>query len=65
MNIKPEEEFDQPDVNMDPYYIEDTLPINPIDYYDNEDGFWDEFIKKKREKYSKIKIYPNRCFFMH
>jgi len=25
--------------------IEDKLPVNPIDFYDNDDGFWDEFIE--------------------
>jgi hypothetical protein len=33
---------------MNPYKIEDPWPMNPIDYYDNDDGFWDAYIIKKR-----------------
>lgn len=37
----------------------------PIDFYDNEDGFWDEYIAEKRKKNFKgmeINFFP---FFKH
>jgi hypothetical protein len=50
---------------MDPYKIEDPWPMNPIDYYDNDDGFWDDYIKRKREKYAKVPLYAARTLFIH
>lgn len=32
----------------DPYAVkEDYGPILPLHYYDNDDGFWDEYIQMK------------------
>lgn len=47
----------QTDFQIKPYptldYIEeDPGPVIPIDFYDNEDGFWDDYIKYKRDKMS-------------
>ena len=50
---------------MDPNFIADKLPMNPIDYYDNDDGFWDEYIIKKWEKYSKVPLNHNRRYYIH
>mgnify|MGYP000681102168 CR=1 FL=1 len=50
-NLTPKDEIEVPDYIDDINYIEDILPCNPIDYYDNEDGFWDEWIEKKLESY--------------
>jgi hypothetical protein len=46
-SLRDEDEFEVPEQNMDPYFIEDKLPLSPLNYYDNDDGFWDDFIKKK------------------
>lgn len=45
--------------------IFDQLPVNPIDFYDNEDGFWDEFLEKKKKKFNKVPIYAKRVFLKH
>jgi hypothetical protein len=34
---------------------EDHNPL-PMDFYDNEDGFWDEFLEKKHKKYEAYSI---------
>ena len=59
------DEFETPEQDTNPLKIEDPTPMNPIDFYDNQDGFWDEFIIRKREKLSKVKIHPFRGSFIH
>ena len=43
-NITPRHELPRPHYINDINYVEDILPCNPIDFYDNDDGFWDEWI---------------------
>jgi len=43
----------------------DPLPNIPIDYYDNDDGFWDEYIAKKRQKWAEHDMIVFREFFKH
>lgn len=64
-NYSPEDEFDAPERITDYEKIDDPTPVNPLDYYDNEDGFWDDFIKKKRKKLSETPIYAERKHFKH
>lgn len=43
-SLSDNDKLDLPEYDMDPYKIDDPWPMNPIDFYDNDDGFWDEFI---------------------
>ena len=47
MNLQPEDELMENGKQVDLEEIEDKLPVNPIDFYDNDDGFWDDYIKEK------------------
>lgn len=53
----------------DPYDIKDPgYQAYPINYYDNDDGFWDEYLKQKHKKYEKYaweKMIVGRPFFKH
>ena len=44
---------------------EDPNPILPINYYDNDDGFWDDYIKMKQRKLEEHNLITNRKFFKH
>ena len=37
----------------------------PINYYDNEDGFWDKYIKEKQERQQSQGFITNRRYFKH
>ena len=39
----------------------------PVDFYDNDDGFWDEYIDEKLQKYQRIRPLSNRpkTHFIH
>ena len=37
----------------------------PINFYDNEDGFWDEFIQNKLNRSYDAGILVNRKYFHH
>lgn len=65
MNLQPEDELMENGKQVDLEEIEDKLPVNPIDFYDNDDGFWDEFIEQKKEKFNKLKINTLRPFIKH
>ncbi len=52
---------------MEGRFEEGYQPI-PMDYYDNDDGYWDEFIAKKQEKieeYISEEMIIGRPFFKH
>ena len=53
---KIKEEIPRPKVNYDPNFVEDTMPVTPLDYYDNDDGYWDDYIQEKLEVQGTIKI---------
>ena len=53
--VKPEDEF-VVKRKIQLTDIEDETPCNPIDYYDNDDGFWNEWIKKKNAKLPKVPL---------
>lgn len=55
--IKPYAEID--------HVEEDPNPILPIDFYDNEDGFWDEYIQYKQKKLGQGDMIVNRRFMKH
>lgn len=37
----------------------------PLNYYDNEDGFWDDYIEMKQQRYSNQHMITRRPFFRH
>lgn len=37
----------------------------PLVYYDNEDGFWDEYIEMKNQRYAAQHMITRRPFFQH
>lgn len=41
---------------------EDDLPV---DYYQNEDGFWDDYIRKKEQTYLNNKPLAGRKVYYH
>lgn len=51
------------------FYTVDTIldksPATPLEYYDNDDGFWDDYIKEKNRKRGNVEYIKNRQFFMH
>ena len=62
-NIKSIDGTAMPELNTDIYNKVDKNETNPIDFYDNDDGFWDEFIDKKKEKLNDYPIYDSPAFF--
>ena len=36
-----------------------------LEYYDNDDGFWDDYIAAKEESYNELPMIVNRPFFKH
>lgn len=59
--------MDAPDETADDYYVppipDFRKPLNPnhifklpIDYYDNDDGFWDDYIQEKKERFNPREI---------
>lgn len=37
----------------------------PVNFYDNDDGFWDEYIEKKNQRYDDIPFLTRRWFLKH
>jgi hypothetical protein len=37
----------------------------PVDYYDNDDGFWDDYIQEKQQKMQEAGFITQRKFFKH
>ena len=37
----------------------------PINYYDNDDGFWDEYIAAKRQRQAEAGFITHRFFLEH
>ena len=40
-------------------------PLIPLNYYDNDDGFWDKYIQMKQEKWGANPMIVNRMFLKH
>ena len=45
--------------------IEAPGPALPLQYYDNDDGFWDEYIAMKHKKLEDNPMIVKRPFFKH
>ena len=67
--MEPELEKVLTDFEIKPYpdimSREDPGPPIPIDFYDNDDGFWDKYIQRKKERMSEHPLIVNRLFFKH
>ena len=37
----------------------------PLHYYDNDDGFWDDYIKQKQSRWERAGMITNRKHFIH
>ncbi len=57
------EEPDVPYLETDIHKVNDPNTPNPIDYYDNQDGFWDDYLKQKRKNLDSYPIYDIPSFF--
>jgi hypothetical protein len=44
---------------------EDPFPILPLDYYQNEDGFWNNYISWKEARYDELPMMMTRRSFKH
>lgn len=40
-------------------------PLLPLHYYDNDDGFWSEYIQMKHNKWGSNQMIVNRQFLKH
>ena len=62
-NIK--EDFKGPPRIYDPMHIEDTDEMHPLEYYDNDDGYWDGYIQEKERLRGLVPIPRSRPFYKH
>ena len=72
--VEAEVETCMTDFHRKPYGGVDEYPVSieernehlvPIDYYDNDDGFWDDYIKEKQHRSEKAGFLTHRRFFKH
>ena len=59
------EDFIPPKRIYDPDYAECTAPTTPLEYYDNDDGYWDDYIKHKEEMRAKVPLPRSRPNYKH
>lgn len=69
------EEWPAPERHLDPFKPRDPQPNLPvrdkliitfqIDYFDNDDGFWTEYIQKKEAEYNDLPLVAPRRYFKH
>lgn len=68
--VEPEMEKVMTDFYTKPY-SDPLKPLNeaeqviPLNYYDNDDGFWDEYIQEKYSKWGDNLMITNRLFIRH
>ncbi len=55
----PVKEYPDPKEEMNPPLL------TPINFYDNEDGFWDDYIKHKQDRWAANPLIVNRPFIKH
>lgn len=68
--VEPELEKVLTDFYVKPYagphhVFEDPHPILPLNFYDNEDGFWDDYIQHKKNRMADNEMIINRKFMKH
>lgn len=59
------EDWPVPERHLDPLKPRDPQPSLPIDYFDNDDGFWTDYIKNKEAKYNDLPLVAPRRYFKH
>lgn len=37
----------------------------PLNYYDNDDGYWDDYISRKMKRHQDAGMITNRMYFIH
>lgn len=67
--VEPEMEKVMTDFALKPYpnpkeEIDPPL-LTPINFYDNEDGFWDDYIRHKQDRWAANPLIVNRPFIKH
>ena len=67
--VEPEMEKVMTDFQLKPYPDpRDPIPeplIQPLNYYDNDDGFWTEYIRHKQDRWAANPMIVNRPFLKH
>ena len=67
--VEPEIEKVMTDFYIKPYNDpRDPHPaplIQPLNYYDNDDGFWTDYIKHKQDRWAKNTMIVHRPFLKH
>ena len=72
-NIEPEAETCQVDFYCKPYAEVHDIEAEPrecehvqmVDYWDNEDGFWNEYLQERQQRMESSGFIVNRKFFKH
>jgi hypothetical protein len=49
----------------DPKEPQEKPLLQPLNYYDNDDGFWNEYIEQKHQKWFSNPLIVNRPFLKH
>lgn len=62
---KVKEDWTPPPRVYDPDFVECKAPITPLEYYDNEDGYWDDYIKEKESYRGTVPIPNYRANYKH
>jgi hypothetical protein len=62
---KVKDELPAPKMIYDPMYIEDKTPVVPVEFYENDDGFWDDYIKEKESYRATVPLPTQRPFYKH
>ena len=62
-NMKKLDDTAMPERDFDIFNCTDKVEGNPIDFYDNDDGFWDGFLEGKRKGLEEYPIFDSPAFF--
>lgn len=68
--VEPEMERVLTDFYVKPYpspfdKADEPGPILPLDFYDNDDGFWTDYIQQKQTRWAQNEMIVNRKFLKH
>ena len=55
----------RPPRNLDPFVVKDTWERAPLEYYDNDDGFYDSYIAFKEKRRGNVPLPIERNSFKH
>jgi hypothetical protein len=61
-------EKEKDDLAYIPYDLnkaDEEMPDLPLEYYDNDDGFWDDYIVQKKEHYAKFMKITHLKYLKH